>query len=141
MKFKRQQLDGPNINMTPMLDGVFLLLLFFAVSTSFRHGSQLNLTLPTAKGVVVEQQAHPVVVAVAADGRYSVDGRVLGRQDAATLKTVMSQLGTKDRKHTPLIIRADAMSTHQAVVTIMDVAGQLGFVNVSITTVKPKSGH
>lgn len=140
MKFKRQELPGPSINLVPMLDVAFILLLFFVVSSNFRHGSRLALTLPSAQGMAQEKQQHPVEVAISADGRYSVNGDVLSRSDAPTLKTVMASLGSNE-KTTPLIISADANATHQAVVTVMDVAGQLGFVNVSISTVKPKSGN
>lgn len=143
MKFRRQELNGPSINMTPMLDGVFLLLLFFAVSTSFRHGSEIELTLPSAEGVQVEQHQQPVAVVISADGRYSINGNILSDSDAATLTTVMQQIKQqRDGKvaKTPLIIRADAEASHQSVVTVMDVAGQLGFVRVSIATVKPKGG-
>lgn len=139
MKFKRQPLPEPNIYLVPMLDVAFILLLFFVVSSNFRHGSRLALTLPSAQGVAVEKQQHPVEVAVSADGRYSVNGDMLSRNDAATLKMVMRALGV-DGAHTQLVISADANATHQAVVTVMDVAGQLGFVNVSISTVKPKGG-
>lgn len=140
MKFKRQSLPGPSINLVPMLDVAFILLLFFVVSSNFRHGSQLALTLPSAQGLAQEKQQNPVEVAISADGRYSVNGKVLSRSDAATLKTVMAGLGGNE-KSTPLIISADANATHQAVVTVMDVAGQLGFVNVSISTVKPKGDN
>lgn len=138
MKFKRQELQAPSINLVPMLDVAFILLLFFVVSSNFRHGSRLALTLPSAQGLAQEQQQNPVTVGISADGRYSVNGNVLSRSDASTLKTVMTRLGHNE-KSTPLIISADANSTHQAVVTVMDVAGQLGFVNVSISTVKPQS--
>lgn len=141
MKFKRQSLNGPSINMTPMLDGVFLLLLFFAVSASFRHGGQLNLTLPNAEGVAIEQQQHPLEVAITSDGRYSVNEQLLSRSDEATLRVVLEQQAARlpaSTASTPLIIRADAQASHQSVVTVMDLAGQLGFVNVSIATVKTK---
>lgn len=141
MKFKRQTLNGPNINMTPMLDGVFLLLLFFAVSASFRHGTQLNLTLPNAEGVAIERQQNPMDVAITSDGRYSVNGQLLSRSDEATLRVVLEQEAAKSTASTattPLVIRADAQASHQSVVTVMDLAGQLGFVNVSIATVKSK---
>lgn len=124
--------------MTPILDCVFLLLLFFAVSATFKHGSQIALTLPAAAGIKIEKTQHPVTVVVGASGRYSVNDELLGRNDAATLKTVIAALGVPAAS-TQLIIRADAQATHQAVVTVMDVAGQLGFVHVSIATVKPKS--
>ena len=140
MKFKRQSLPGPSINLVPMLDVAFILLLFFVVSSNFRHGSQLALTLPSAQGLAQEKQQNPVEVAISADGRYSVNGKVLSRNDASTLKTVMAELDS-NAAHTPLIISADADATHQSVVTVMDVAGQLGFVNVNISTVKPKGDN
>ncbi len=138
MKFKRPELNQGGINLTPMIDMVFLLVLFFAVSANFNQGSQVALVLPTAQGQppVKEQQ---VVITISADGRYHINGSTLSRSDAATLKTVLRPLAA-DTKDKPLIINADAQASHQSVVTVMDVAGQLGFVQVSMSTIKPEGG-
>jgi biopolymer transport protein ExbD len=142
MKFNRRPLPEPRIYLVPMIDVFVILLLFFSVSVSFRHGSKLALTLPSAQGMAIGRQQHQLVVAISADGRYSVDGQLLSHSDESTLKTVMQGVaGHLQAKpvDTQLEIRADANATHQSVVTVMDVAGQLGFVNVSIATVKPES--
>lgn len=137
MKFPRQAQQGPSINMTPVLDCVFLLLLFFAVSATFRHGSQLALVLPTAQGVEVEQASQQINVAVSADGHYSVNGKLLTASSTQALSSALKSFGDPDSS-TRLVISADANATHQAVVNVMDAAGKLGFVNVNILTVKPK---
>lgn len=136
MKFGRVKKDHVEVNLTPLIDVVFLLLIFFMVSTTFTRETRLSVELPEATGVAALSTAKTIEVSIAADGTYVVNGERLTRSDRDTLRTVLlplSQQGTE----LPFIIIADASATHQAVVTVMDVAGRLGFANLSITTQEP----
>ena len=136
MKFGRAKKDSVEVNLTPLIDVVFLLLIFFMVSTTFTRETRLSVELPEATGVAALTDSRVVEVSIAADGTYVVNGERLTRSDRDTLRTVLlpiSQQGTD----LPFVIVADAAASHQAVVTVMDVAGRLGFANLSIATQEP----
>ncbi len=136
MKFKRQRQGEDSVNLTPLIDVVFLLLIFFMVSTTFTKETHLSVDLPEATGAPSLNQDRQLDILVAADGSYSVNGQALVNNKMDTLKSAILKLSDGDSS-TPMTITADAKATHQAVVTAMDAAGQLGFVHLSITTRKP----
>jgi biopolymer transport protein ExbD len=136
VKFKRQTKAQLEINLTPLIDVVFLLLIFFMVTTTFTKETRLTVDLPEAQGVAQEQQKEQLEVTISADGRFAVNGKALVNSDPATLKSALVQMTNGDNSM-PLVITADAVTPHQAVVTAMDVAGQLGILHLSITTQEP----
>ena len=136
MKFKRQTKAQLEINLTPLIDVVFLLLIFFMVTTTFTKETRLTVDLPEAQGVAQEQQKEQLEITISADGRFAVNGKALVNSDPATLKSALAQMSSGDNSM-PLVITADAVTPHQAVVTAMDVAGQLGILHLSITTQEP----
>lgn len=133
MRFKRQRTEEVSVNLTPLIDVVFLLLIFFMVSTTFTKQAHLKIDLPTATTEEVSEALRQVDVTITADGQYSVNDQALINSQAKTLKRAIAKASRNNNK-LPLIITADAKTEHQAVVTAMDVAGQLGFVHLSITT-------
>ncbi len=136
MKFRRQQAAEVGVNLTPLIDVVFLLLIFFMVSTTFTRETQLTLDLPEANGEpreVVEQQ---VEVLVDEEGRYRVNGQPLVDNRVRTLQAAIYKVSAGDTT-LPLVIAADAQAAHQAVVRAMDAAGQMGFVRMNISTRLP----
>ena len=136
MQFRRQSTEQDGVNLTPLIDVVFLLLIFFMVSTTFTKESHLQLNLPEAAGPQAENPPSTIEVLINADGSYAVDGRALINKKLATLKSALSEVSAGEYNR-PLIITADATAEHQAVVRAMDAAGQLGFVHLSITTRQP----
>jgi biopolymer transport protein ExbD len=120
-----------------LIDVVFLLLIFFMVSTTFTKQSHLELNLPEAAGPQAEPESRSIEVLINADGSYSVDGRALINKKLATLKSALSEVSAGEYNR-PLVITADATAQHQAVVRAMDAAGQLGFVRLSISTRQPE---
>lgn len=136
MQFRRQSTEQDGVNLTPLIDVVFLLLIFFMVSTTFTKESHLKLNLPEAAGPQAENPPSTIEVLINADGSYAVDGRALINKKLATLKSALSEVSAGEYNR-PLIITADATAEHQAVVRAMDAAGQLGFVHLSITTRQP----
>jgi biopolymer transport protein ExbD len=136
LKFRRQRAAEVGVNLTPLIDVVFLLLIFFMVSTTFTRETQLTLDLPEANGEpreVVEQQ---VEVLVDEEGRYRVNGQPLVDNRVRTLQAAIYKVSAGDTT-LPLVIAADAQAAHQAVVRAMDAAGQMGFVHMNISTRLP----
>lgn len=138
MQFRRQRREDDMINLTPLIDVVFLLLIFFMVSTTFTKNTHLTIDLPEAIGSPAADSSNRLDVVIGADGSYQVNGQGLINNQAETLKTALLQLSQGDTA-TPLTITADARTPHQAVVTAMDVAGQAGFARLSITTREPQT--
>lgn len=125
--------DEPEINLIPLIDVVLCLIFFFVVTTTFDARSVLKLQLPQASGEPAEAQSKALSVLVNADGRYFVDDREALRTDVESLKQTLRDVAGNDRER-PVLLRADARTPHQAVVTALDALGQLGFSRVSIAT-------
>lgn len=137
MKFPRQKTEEVNVNLTPLIDVVFLLLIFFMVSTTFTKETHLQVNLPQADGDTQQATDNNVLeILITDEGQYSVNGRALVNTQAETLRLALKELAGEARD-IPLIITADANTPHQAVVTAMDVSGKLGFQKLSITTQEP----
>lgn len=140
MKFKRQHSDVVEVNLTSMLDVVFLLLIFFMVSTTFTKESHLSIDLPEANANSEGAPGTSIEIVISSTGHYSVNGQALVNQQADILKRALQkELGQNTKL--PVIITADAKTPHEAVVKAMDAAGQLGLVNLSITTRQPEKSE
>lgn len=140
MKFKRQRRRADvDVNITPLIDVVFLLLIFFMVSTTFIRESHLSLNLPEASAEPGDPIASQVEILISADGQYSVNDRSLVNNRIETLIRALQEVAAGDHRR-PLIITADAETPHQAVIRAMDAAGQLGFAQLSLTTRQPAEG-
>lgn len=133
MKFKRQQAEELNVNLTPLIDVVFLLLIFFMVSTTFTKETHLQIDLPQASGDAVVEDTLVVDITITRDGNYSINGKRLVNSQLETVKRGILKVA-RNQKKLPIVITADAQAPHQAVITAMDAAGQLGFVRMSIAT-------
>ncbi len=136
MKIRRRSRAEVSIELTPLIDVVFLLLIFFMVSTTFVRETELTVNLPEADAPRQERQEDYIEVVVAADGQYSVNGRTLVNSQPATLMRAIQEVMAGDISQR-LILTADVNATHQSVVRVMDVAGQLGLTRISITTQEP----
>lgn len=134
LQFKRQDKGGVDVNLTPLIDVVFLLLIFFMVSTSFTKEAHLTLKLPDAERAnETTSDVRRLDVVVDGDGFYRVDGRMLVDTKPDTLASAL-RLASDDESSIPLSITADKSAPYQNVVRIIDIAGQLGFVQVNLTT-------
>ncbi len=130
--------DEPEINLVPLIDVILILIIFFVVTTTFDARSVLKLQLPQANGEPSEASAKALSVLVNAEGRYFVQDREALRTDIESLKrTIVEVAGdgadSESRKR-PVLLRADARTPHQSVVTALDALGQLGFRQISIAT-------
>ncbi len=140
MKFQRSERreEDFGIDIAPLIDVVFLLLIFFMVTTTFDHVSQIRIILPKAHNATVAKEANPLVITIDKQGHYFLGGRELLNDRPATLYRVLKKaMALKGQgEKTPLVVRADANAPYQAIVTAMDVASQLGISRLSIATNK-----
>lgn len=136
MQFRRQKNAEVAVNLTPLIDVVFLLLIFFMVSTTFTQETHLSLDLPEATGEETELQPRQIEILISVDGQYAINGQSLVNTQLLTLKQALREQSGGDTG-IPLVITADAKTPHQAVVTAMDAAGQEGFSHLSLTTQRP----
>jgi len=128
-----QRSEDPDVNLTPMIDVVFLLLLFFMVSTSFIRESSLKVDLPEATGEAMVEQEDPVDIVIQADGQFLVNDEALPLLNRETLSSVLKRIvGDRDDPH--IIISADANAEYQHIVTAMDTAQQLGYTKLTLAT-------
>ncbi len=135
MKLKTRARAEPDVNLTSLIDVVFLLLIFFMVSTSFVKQSQITIRLPGAESVaIVEQAAEQLDIMITEQGTFLVNGRELINSRPETIRNALQKVSGGNTS-LPLTISADANTRHQYVVTAMDVAGKLGFVKIRIATV------
>ena len=125
--------DSPQIDLVPLIDVVLCLLVFFVVTTTFDTRSVLELELPRAQGEAAKQQAEVLDILVNAQGRYFVGDREALRTDVESLKHTIQEVGGDDRDR-GVLLRADARTPHQAVVTALDALGQLGYRKIAIGT-------
>ena len=136
MKFRQRRRDEVSLDMTPLIDAVFLLLIFFAVATTFSKETRLGIDLPEADGQPPSAARDAIEVSVSESGEFAVNGSPLVNSERATLKEALAAAAA-GRKDLPFFLTADAKAMHQNVVTVMDVAGELGFSNLSIVTREP----
>jgi len=138
LNFKPDNKDEIDLNLTPLIDVVFLLLIFFMVSTTFDKQAKLNIVLPEASSAKQEQQAEAIVVAIDASGNFYINDRQLVNAQARTLKLALVKV-MGNRKNPPVILRADAKTTHESVVRVMDTLAQMGLTKLSIATLETQS--
>jgi biopolymer transport protein ExbD len=134
MNLRPRHREDPEINLISMIDVLLVLLIFFMVSTTFNQEGRVKVQLPQSSDAPIPRGSHePLVVTVTAEGTYRVNERSLINASPDTLRAALLKEAGTDRG--PITIRADGRSTHQAVVTAMDVAGKLGFSQLNIATV------
>lgn len=140
MRLNLRPRTHPEVNLTSLIDVVLLLLIFFMVSTSFVKQSQIAISLPEAdSATVVEEVPEQIDIMITEAGTFLVNGRELINSRPETIRNALQKV-TGGNNTLPLTISADANAKHQHVVTAMDVAGRLGFVQISIATVnEPES--
>jgi biopolymer transport protein ExbD len=136
VKFRRKPRETVDINLASLIDVVFILLLFFVVTTTFTRETQLRVDLPEAvSGAPADDQDKSLDIAISADGVFSVNNRILPKSDLASLMDALQKEANGDTSR-PLSISADGKTAHQSVVTAMDAAGKLGFSHLRMTTIE-----
>lgn len=137
MNFRRHKKDKLELSMTPMIDVVFLLLIFFMVTTTFNRETKLKVQLPEAQAEQAPANKR-LEVTINAQGIYFINSQQLVNQRLETLKRALSE-AAGDSRDQPLVISADAKTPHQAVISVLDVASQLSLTNIAFAAKAPKA--
>ncbi|OGT35886.1 MAG: hypothetical protein A2W28_08140 [Gammaproteobacteria bacterium RBG_16_51_14] len=136
MNFKSQRdNDEVNLDVTPLVDVVFLLVIFFMVATTFKHNAEINIVLPESTEELAEARPDAINIGIDARGNISIDDKPLLNAKMSTIKEAISESAV-GLKEPPVIISADANATHQSVISVMDAARQLGLIRITFATLK-----
>ena len=138
MKFQRNLKAEATVDITPLIDVVFILLLFFMVTTSFDRDTNLLINLPAANGQSVTEAPFQIDIQIDRSGTYAVNGSQLADTSVAAITSAIEVLAAGDVT-IPITISADANTSHQAVVTVLDAVARLGFSRVNIATVQTEA--
>jgi len=134
LKLQHYSMEEPTVDLTSLIDVVFLLLIFFMVSTTFERQALLKVDLPEASEVEDRaEQPESLELVIDSEGRMYLNDRRLVDSEDRTLRAAIEEAVGGERS-VPLVLRADRQTPHHFVVTAMDVAAQLGFTNLSIAT-------
>ncbi len=122
-----------DINLTPLIDVVFLLLIFFMVSTTFVKESEIEVNLPQASAELREDLVDRIEIAIDRQGSIFVNDQALINAQVVTIRKALEQ-ARGEGGDPVVIISADAAATHQNVVDVMDAARQAGLYRVTFPT-------
>jgi biopolymer transport protein ExbD len=143
MKFQRKKREKVDITLISLIDVLFVLLLFFMVSTTFNRHTEVKIKLPEADTTEAEADPKMVTLIIDAEGQYYLNGddglpHELVNQQKDTLKQALLKLAVQ-AKELPFIINADGKTPHQAVITALEAAGDAGFSHITFAAQKPKT--
>lgn len=125
MRFSRRRLEEPEINLIPFIDVLLVVLIFLMLSTTYSRFTELQINLPAADAEKLRERPGEVVVAVSSDGRYAVNRQAVDGRSVERLSAELAAAAA-GRPDTVVIISADAMAAHQAVVNVLDAARRAG---------------
>lgn len=135
---RQRRREDIHLNLTALIDVLFLLLMFFMATTTFTKNTRLSIVLPEAQGQPSKEEPGTIAIGISVQGVYSVNDTPLVNTQADTLKKALQLAAVnKNPQENRVVITADGAASHQSVVTAMDVAGQLGFANITIATRQP----
>ena len=138
MNLRPHKQPPPDLNITPLIDVVFLLLIFFMVSTTFERESQIQVELPRASAEEFPDTPPKFLdITVDREGRFYVNQQEVVNTEVETLKRAIAK-AAKDQQDLPVIITADAQTPHRAVITVMDAASQLGYLQMTFAAQQPE---
>jgi biopolymer transport protein ExbD len=134
MNFRaKRKYDEPDVNILPLIDVVFLLLIFFMVTTTFERESEISITLPEASQETVTPEPETIEIAIDKNGRIFINEQALPDSQFMTIRDNLAE-HLRDVDQIPVIINADAEATHQMVIRVMDAARQLGLRQITFAT-------
>ena len=136
MNLRPRRRRSTSVDITPLIDVVFLLLIFFMVSTTFEKETEIRIELPQATGEKPEHSPDELEITIDSKGTFYVNQLEVINTELDTLKAAISK-AVKDQRDIPVIINADARTPHQAVITVMDAASQLGLLRMTFATHNP----
>ena len=133
MNFRPKQQDEPEINLIPFIDVLLVVLIFLMLSTTYSKFTELQIKLPVADADAQRDYAKELVVAIGADGTYSINRQVVAGRTMENVATALTE-AAKAGKDTVIIISADASARHQSVITVMEAARRVGLNQITFAT-------
>ena len=133
MNFRPKQQDEPEINLIPFIDVLLVVLIFLMLSTTYSKFTELQIKLPVADADAQRDYAKELVVAVGADGTYSINRQVVAGRTMENVAAALTE-AAKAGKDTVIIISADASARHQSVITVMEAARRAGLNHITFAT-------
>ena len=133
MNFRPRKQEEPEINLIPFIDVLLVVLIFLMLSTTYSKFTEMQLKLPVADTEAQRDYAKELIVAVSADGAYSVNRTPVAGRSLESVATAIAE-GAKAGKDTVVIISADASAKHQAGVTVMEAARRAGLNQITFAT-------
>ena len=133
MNFRKSARDEPEINLIPFIDVLLVVLIFLMLSTTYSKFTELQIKLPLADAEQQRDYPKEVIVAVSSDGRYMINKALVEGRSIESLGAALV-LAAKTGKDSVIIISADASSTHQSVITVMEAARRNGFMQITFAT-------
>ncbi len=136
MNFRNKKHAPLEISLTPMIDVVFLLLIFFMVTTTFSKETQIKVQLPQAEGQLLadHEKGQILILTINKAGQYFINDKALKDNSLANLTKELT--AASNNKKLPLIINADANAPVQAAINVLDIAAGIGFKNITFATQK-----
>lgn len=133
MNFRLANRDEPEINLIPFIDVLLVVLIFLMLSTTYSKFTEMQLKLPTADTDAQRDYPKELIVSVSSDGRYAVNKTAVEGKSVDAIASSLSG-AAKAGKDTVVIISADALATHQAVISVMEAARRVGLAQVTFAT-------
>ncbi len=129
MNFRPQKSGELELNLTPMIDVVFLLLIFFMVTTTFNEKTEIKIELPEVHEAQLKQESVEVILSINTDGTYYINQKQVTGKNLDDLSQIILETA-KELRVTKLMINADAKTPHQAVMTALEAASRAGISNI-----------
>ena len=134
MNFQRgRRHEELEMNLVPLIDVLLVIIIFLVVSATFSRTSELQINLPTAEANSPQDKPLMVTVEVDATGRYMVNGRAVESADVAGIASALTKAAGEGKEPT-ILINADAKTTHQSVINVMEAARQANYTHITFAT-------
>ena len=134
MNFQRgRRHEELEMNLVPLIDVLLVIIIFLVVSATFSRTSELQINLPTAEANSPQDKPIVITVEVDATGRYMVNSKALDSADVTSIASALTK-AAGDGKEPTIVINADAKTTHQSVINVMEAARQANYTHITFAT-------
>jgi biopolymer transport protein ExbD len=136
MKFSRRRPEEPEINLIPFIDVLLVVLIFLMLSTTYSRFTELRINLPAADADRLKERPAELVVGISGEGQYTLNRRPV---DGRSVEVLTAELKgeAKGNADSVVVISADAMAAHQAVINVMDAARRAGLSRLTFAAQSP----
>lgn len=136
MRFsKDREREDPELNFIPLIDVLLVIIIFLAVSTTFEKFNEMKINLPVADIEAPAPKDLPVNVVISAKGEYSVNAEPFSKMTVELLVNKLAEITASYTEKVPVIISADAATTHQSVINVMEAARKSGLTKITFATI------